>query len=322
MNVVMIGRQDFGKAVLDAFHARGDKVVGVFCAPDKEGKKNENFRPDALDARAVELGLPVHKFASLKSDEALATLRACNADIGVMAYVLQFAPQEFVTIPKFGMIQYHPSLLPKYRGPSAIGWAIANGEAETGLTIFRPTDGLDEGPVILQKRCEITPDATLGSVYFDHLFPLGVAAMLEAADSVVAGTHTESVQDESQAGYEGWYEVRAAKINPFAHIDQVYNQIRACNPAPGAWLEIGGTGAVGGKKVQIFDCKKHTHRTFGEVRSRGAKVGQISQITETSFFFVCNGGEIEVLRAKAEDTKKINGSDMAAHLKLTVGVVL
>ena len=311
MNIVVIGRQDFGKAVLEAFHARGDTISGVFCAPDKEGAK-----PDALDARAVELGLPVYKFASLKSDEALATLRACNADIGVMAYVLQFAPQEFVTLPKHGMIQYHPSLLPKYRGPSAIGWAISNGELETGLTIFRPTDGLDEGPVILQKSCEISPDATLGSVYFDYLFPLGVAAMLEAADSVVAGTHTETVQDESQAGYEGWYDVRAARINPFAHIDQVHNQIRACNPAPGAWLEVGGAG---GKKVQIFDCKKHTHRTFGAVRSRAAKVGQISQITETSFFFVCNGGEIEVLRAKADDTKKISGAEMALQLKLTIG---
>lgn len=314
MNVVVIGRQDFGKAVLEAFHARGDTISGVFCAPDKEGAK-----PDALDARAVELGLPVFKFASLKSDEALATLRACNADIGVMAYVLQFAPQEFVTIPKHGMIQYHPSLLPKYRGPSAIGWAIAQGETETGLTIFRPTDGLDEGPVILQKTAPISSDATLGSVYFDYLFPLGVAAMLEAADSVLAGTHIETVQDETEAGYEGWYETKAAKINPFAHIDQIYNQIRACNPAPGAWLELGGVGGTGGKKVQIFDCKKHTYRTFGEVRSRAAKVGQISQITDTSFFFLCNGGEIEVLRAKADDTKKISGSDMSAHLKLAVG---
>jgi methionyl-tRNA formyltransferase len=311
MKVVVIGRQDFGKAVLEAFHARGDTIAGVFCAPDKEGAK-----PDALDARAVELGLPVYKFASLKSEECLATLRACHADIGVMAYVLQFAPQEFVTIPKHGMIQYHPSLLPKYRGPSAIGWAIAHGEVETGLTIFRPTDGLDEGPVILQKRCEITADSTLGSVYFDYLFPLGVAAMLEAADRVVSGTHTESVQDESQAGYEGWFDANAAHINAFSHVDQVYNQIRACNPAPGAWLEVNG------KRIQVFDCKKHTHRTFGEVRSRAAKVGQISQISETAFFFVCNGGEIEVLRAKADDTKKMSGTEIAAHIKLEVGARL
>jgi methionyl-tRNA formyltransferase len=141
--------------------------------------------------------------------------------------------------------------------------------------------------------------------------------MLEVADSVVGGTHTETTQDESEATYEGWYEAKAARINPFAHIDQVYNQIRACNPAPGAWLEMNvGSTAV---KIQIFDCKKHTHRTFGEVRARGAKVGQISLITDTSFFFVCNGGEIEVLRAKCEDTKKLSGAQIAAHAKLGVG---
>ena len=121
-----------------------------------------------------------------------------------MAFVLQFAPQEFVNIPKHGTIQYHPSLLPKYRGPSSINWPIIRGETKTGLTIFRPTDGLDEGPVILQKETPIGPDDTLGTVYFDRLFPMGVQAMLEAADLVVAGKHTEVVQDESQATYEGW----------------------------------------------------------------------------------------------------------------------
>ena len=93
-------------------------------------------------------------------------MQAANADIGIMAFVLQFAPQEFVNIPRLGTIQYHPSLLPKYRGPSSINWPIIKGETKTGLTIFRPTDGLDEGPVILQKETPIGPDDTLGSVYW------------------------------------------------------------------------------------------------------------------------------------------------------------
>ena len=91
-----------------------------------------------------------------------------------MAFVLQFAPQDFVNIPKRGTIQYHPSLLPKYRGPSSINWPIIRGDTKTGLTIFRPTDGLDEGPVVLQKETPIGPDDTLGTVYFDRLFPMGV----------------------------------------------------------------------------------------------------------------------------------------------------
>src|SRR5689334_10246207 len=208
MRIALIGQQDFGKAVLEAFLTRGDDVAAVFCAPEKEGA-----RPDALRAAAQERGLRVHQFKSLRDPEAARAMQDAGADIGIMAFVLQFAPQEFVTIPKRGTIQYHPSLLPKYRGPSSINWPIIRGETKTGLTIFRPTDGLDEGPVILQKVTPIGPDDTLGTVYFDRLFPMGVQAMLEAADLVVSGKHKEIVQDEAQATYEGWCRAAEAKIN-------------------------------------------------------------------------------------------------------------
>ncbi|MFZ9441019.1 MAG: methionyl-tRNA formyltransferase, partial [Hylemonella sp.] len=200
MKIAIIGQQDFGKAVMEAFLARGDEVLGVFCKPEKPGE-----RPDALREAAEQKGLRVFQFPSLKSTEAEQAMRELEADIGIMAYVLQFAPQSFVSIPKHGTIQYHPSLLPRYRGPSSINWPIARGDTQTGLTIFRPTDGLDEGPVILQKSCPIGANDTLGDVYFKQLFPLGVQAMLEAADLVLTGKHTETVQDESQASYEGWF---------------------------------------------------------------------------------------------------------------------
>src|SRR3954454_1115144 len=194
MKIAIVGQQDFGKAVLEAFLARGDQVTAVFCAPEKEGA-----RPDALRAAATEKGLKVHQFKSLKAPEAAEAMKAAGVEIGIMAFVLQFAPQEFVKIPKHGTIQYHPSLLPKFRGPSSINWPIIKGETTTGLTIFRPSDGLDEGAIVLQKQTPISPDDTLGSVYFDRLFPMGVSAMLEAADLVIAGKHKEIVQDESQA---------------------------------------------------------------------------------------------------------------------------
>src|SRR5690348_16210990 len=199
MKIAIIGQQDFGKAVLEAFLARGDQVAAVFCAPEKEGA-----RPDALRVAAQEKGLKVQQLKSLKAPEAVQAMKEANADIGIMAFVLQFAPQEFVRIPRHGTIQYHPSLLPKYRGPSSINWPIIRGDTKTGLTIFRPTDGLDEGPVVLQKETPIGPDDPHGRVYFDRLFPMGVQAMIEAADLVVAGKHRETVQDESQASYEGW----------------------------------------------------------------------------------------------------------------------
>src|SRR5213595_1236968 len=208
MKIAIIGQQDFGKAVLEAFQKRGTDIAGVFCAPEKPGAK-----ADPLRAAAEEAGLKVFQFKSLRGEDAHAALKALNVDLGIMAYVLQFAPDTFTQIPRLGTIQYHPSLLPKYRGPSSINWPIIRGDTRTGLTIFRPNEGLDEGPVVLQKECEIGPDETIGDVYFNKLSPMGVEAMLEAADLVFAGKHGETVQDESRASYEGWCRDAEARVH-------------------------------------------------------------------------------------------------------------
>jgi methionyl-tRNA formyltransferase len=308
MKIAIVGQQDFGKAVLEAFLARGDQVAGVFCAPEKPGAK-----PDVLKTAAEEKGVRVFQFPSLKNDDARAALKGLDVEIGIMAFVLQFAPQDFVNIPKHGTIQYHPSLLPKYRGPSSINWPISRGEAKTGLTIFRPTDGLDEGPVILQKETAIGPDDTLGTVYFDRLFPMGVKAMLEAADLVVAGKHREVVQDESQATYEGWFREAEARIHWANHVDVVHNLIRGCNPAPGAWTTLNGT------KMQIFDCRKIPVRTFGAVKG---KIGEVVEVTDRSFQVTAQGGRIEVQRAKLGDGKKVAAADLLAAGAIKAGQIL
>jgi methionyl-tRNA formyltransferase len=308
MKIAIIGQQDFGKAVLEAFVARGDDVAGVFCAPEKPGAK-----ADPLKLAAQEKGLDVFQFASLRAPEAEAAMRGLGADLGVMAFVLQFAPQRFVGIPKNGTIQYHPSLLPRYRGPSSINWPIIRGDVRTGLSIFRPTDGLDEGPVILQKETPIGPDDTLGSVYFDRLFPMGVAAVVEAADLVMSGRHSETVQDESLASYEGWCRSAEAHINWAQHVDFIYNLIRGCNPAPGAWTTLQG------KKVQLFDCRRHLFRTYGAVKG---KIGEVTDVSDSGFFVTAQGGRIEVLRAKHEDGKKISAAEFAAAHALQAGTLL
>ena len=308
MKIAIIGQQDFGKAVLEAFLARKDEVAGVFCAPEKPGA-----RPDALKVAAQEKGVPVFQFQSLKADEAKAQLRKLDVELGIMAFVLQFAPQDFVNIPRKGTIQYHPSLLPLYRGPSSINWPIIRGERKTGLTIFRPTDGLDEGPVVLQKETEIGPDDTLGTIYFDHLFPMGVKAMLEAADLVMAGKSKEVVQDESRATYEGWCRKAEARIHWANHVDFVYNLIRGCNPAPGAWTTLEG------KELQIFDARKLPVRTFGAVKG---KIGEVVEVTDKSFQVTAQGGRIEVLRAKLGEGKKLPAGELLAGGGIRAGALL
>jgi methionyl-tRNA formyltransferase len=306
MKIAIIGQQDFGKAVLEAFLARGDEVAGVFVAPDKPGA-----RPDPLKTAAEEKAVRVFQFASYRKEEAHEALRALQVDLGIMAYVLLFAPQAFVNIPKHGTIQYHPSLLPKHRGPSSINWPIIEGATKTGLTIFRPTDGLDEGPVILQKECPIRPDDTLGSVYFNHLFPTGVKAMLEAADLVMAGKHKESVQDESQATYEGWCRSAEAAIDWAKPVDHVYNLIRGCNPAPGAWTTLNG------KKLQIFDARKVVFRRFADV---AGKPGEVGGLTAQTFRITAQGGAIEVLKARYDDGKKISAGEIAQTAGIQAGM--
>ena len=308
MRLAIVGQQAFGKSVLEAFLSRGATVAGVFCAPEDPGAK-----PDPLRRAAEERGLQVFQLRSLKDEQASRALRALNVDLGVMAYVLQFAPQTFVNIPKHGTIQYHPSLLPRYRGPSSVNWPIIKGDTQTGLTIFRPSDGLDEGPIILQKAVPIGPDDTLGTVYFDRLFPLGVDALLEAADLVMTGQSQEIPQREDLASYEGWCRDPESRINWQAHVDQVYNLIRGCNPAPGAWT------AVNGKRLQIFDARKTVFRRFAEV---AGKIGEITGVTAQSFQVIAQGGSIEVLKARLEDGKKVSGGELLQAAGIQAGAVL
>ena len=307
MRIVIVGQQAFGKAVLDAFMARCDTVAGVFAAPEKPGA-----RPDPLVVAAEEKKLPVHRFPKYSAPEALDALKALDADIGVMAYVLLFAPPEFCAIPKHGMIQFHPSLLPLHRGPASIPWAIIRGRSETGLTIFRPTPGLDEGPVILQKRVAIGPNDTAASLYFDKIFPLGVEALLQAADLVTAGRATEWTQDEKAATYEGWVREAESCINWASHVDFVYDLIRGCNPAPGAWTTFGE------QKLYLFDAKKIMAPTFGAVR--GKKLGEVVSAGPEGLRIHAQGGFVEVSRLRLGDGAKVKSSEIDLPVGTMLGV--
>ena len=309
MRIVIVGQQAFGKAVLEAFLARGDTVAGVFAAPEKPGS-----RPDPLVAAAEEKKLPVHRFPKYSAPEALDALKALDAEIGVMAYVTLFAPPEFCAIPKHGMIQFHPSLLPLHRGAASIPWAIIRGRSETGLTIFRPTPGLDEGPVILQKRVAIGPNDTAASLYFDKIFPLGVEALLQAADLVIAGRATEWTQDESQATYEGFVREAESKINWANHVDFVYDLIRGCNPAPGAWTTLKRDDDE--QKLYLFDAKKIMAPTFSAVR--GKKIGEVVSAGPEGLRIHAQGGFIEVSRVRLGDGAKVKTTEV----DIPVGTIL
>jgi methionyl-tRNA formyltransferase len=308
MRIVIVGQRDFGKAALDAFVKRGDTVAGVFCAPEKPGEG-----ADVLKVAAEQAGIPVFALPSLRVEEARQALRSLSVDLAILAYVLQFVPQDFATIPHHGTIQFHPSLLPRYRGPSSINWPIILGETRTGLSIFRPVDGLDEGPVILQKETPIGPDETVGKVYFGRLFPMGVEALIEAAELVVSGRAQPTPQDESRASYEGWCRDPEAHINWHTHVDQTYNLIRGCDPAPGAWTLFNE------KRLQMYDARKHPAHTFSQVKGR---IGAITAIGEQSLSISAQGGQIEVFKLRYDGGKKLPAPQFCAESGLCLGTIL
>jgi methionyl-tRNA formyltransferase len=303
MRIVLIGQQDFGKATMEAFLSRGDTVGAVFCAPEKG-------RPDPLRVAAEQCGIAVHQFSKLSDPAALDAMRAVSADIGVMAYVTQFVPQNFCNIPKFGTIQFHPSLLPLHRGASSMSWAIICGRKKTGFSIFRPTDGLDEGPVFLTRDVRIEDEDTLGSLYFGKIYPMGIAALVEVAEQVVAGKAAAIAQYEPDATYEGIIREPESRINWASHIDMTYDLIRGCDPSPGAWTTHAG------RKLFLFDCRKRLARTFAEVK--GKKLGEVAGQTEAGLLIHGQGGFIEARRMRLDGGKKV----AAAEIGIDSGTVL
>jgi methionyl-tRNA formyltransferase len=305
---VVHGQQAFGKAVLEALIKRGENVIAAYVAPEKEGAKADPLKEAALAAK-----LPVYQPASYRKPEVWEEFRALKPDLQVMAFVTLFVPEEFLNIPTKGSIQYHPSLLPKYRGPSAINWPIIQGDTETGLSIFWPDNGLDTGAVLLQKKTPIGPNDTLGSVYFDRLFPMGVEAMLEAVDLVKTGKAPRLKQDESRATYEGRCGPDNARIDwgkPWLHIDRL---IRGCNPAPGAWTTLNG------KTLKVFEAKPLPAKN---PKGIGGKMGEVVEVAADGFTVVCADGRIKVLRVQPSDAPKTAAGEFAGSIKLNPGTRL
>lgn len=300
MRIIINGQQAFGRAVLQRLLDNGEDVVGVFCGPDQAG-----IPIDPLKELALEHNLQLFQPRSFRKQEVWDQISALEPDLAVMAYVTLYVPEEALSIPKLGTIQYHPSLLPMHKGPSSINWPIIQGETKTGLSIFWPDNGLDTGPVLLQKEVPIGPDDTLGQVYFEHLFPLGVDAMLEAIELVKQGTAPKIEQDPASGSYEGWCRKEESKIDWHKPAHEVYNLIRGCNPQPGAWTTLKN------KEVQIYDSQ------LGDT-SRG-KPGTVVAISEDHIEIAAQGGSIRAQRIRVGGGQKIPAQQFVQNESIEVG---
>lgn len=301
MKLIVHGQQAFGKSVLEALLARGEMISAVYCAPDIDGG-----RPDPLKVFAQDQGLPVYQPKSYKDPTVWDQIRSLEADLCVMAYVTLMVPEEALNAPRLGSIQYHPSLLPMHKGPSSINWPIINGENKTGLSIFWPDNDLDTGPILLQKDVVIDPDDTLGSLYFNHLFPMGVDAILEAVDLVRDGTALRLNQDPAKGSYEGWCQRTDVEIDWAQSMDVVYNLIRGANPQPGAWTTLNG------HTVTILDSKK-------AIGFANSGPGSVVEVDADGISIGCVEGAVRVEKFKPEGAGKMSAKEFLEHYRIEPG---
>ncbi len=300
MRIILIGQAAFAEKTLDKLVGNGQEIVAVYCPLDPPSGKF-----DPVKQRALALGIPVSQHRSLKAPAVRDEFVALNADLAILAFVTQIVPREMFSTPRLGSICFHPSLLPKYRGASAINWALIRGETVTGLTVFWVDQGIDTGPILLQKEVKVGPDDTTGSLYFNKIFPLGVDAIGEAVDLIQAGNPPRIVQDESAATYDPPCTDEHAAIDWSKPAKEVYNLIRGCDPQPGAHTTWQG------KRVRLFDA----HLQLG---SASTPAGHIVGIGAEEITIALNGGVLTAKRMRGEGGK-INAAELAKQVALKIG---
>src|SRR5271170_5164350 len=304
MRIALIGQAAFAEKVLQELHAKGDDIVHVYAPPDSGG------RSDPLTNKARELGLPLSQPASFKGQAVYEQFKSLNADLGILAFVTLIVPERILYAPKFKSICFHPSILPRHRGASAINWAIIQGDSETGVTWFWPDQGIDTGPILIQKRVPIAENDTLGSLYFNTLFPMGIDAMVEAVDLIKSGNPPALVQDESKATYEPPCRDEHAKIDFAKPAREVFNLIRGCDPQPGAFANLGE------KRLRLYEA------TFSAGNS-DAEPGTIVAIDTNGMKIALAGGTISVKRARIDPSpKKVAPAELAASGEVSIGTKL
>lgn len=303
MRIILIGQAAFAEKTLDKLTSKGEEVLAVFCPPDAPGGKF-----DPVKQRALQLGIPVHQHKTLKTPEVRDQFAALNADLAILAFVTQIVPPQVFDLPRYGSICFHPSLLPKYRGRSAINWTLINGETKTGVTLFWVDEGIDTGPILLQKEVAVGPDDTTGTLYFNRLFPVGVEAIAESVDLIKAGNPPRIAQDESRANYDPPCGDEHGRIDWTQSAQAVYNRIRGCDPQPGAHTTWQG------KMVRLYDCRLQSSTS-------SAVPGQVTAIEGEDLHIATLGGTIIAKKARGEGGK-IAAAEFAQQSGIRVGVQL
>ena len=310
MKIVFMGTPDFARSALEKIIEAGHEVVLVVTQPDKPKGRSGELQVSDVKACAMEHGLPVFQPVRIKLPENVAELKKYDADIYVVAAFGQILSQEILDIPRFGCVNIHASLLPKYRGAAPIQQSIIDGEKETGVTIMQMAAGMDTGDILLQRAVPIDENETGGGL-FDKLSELGAELIVEALPMIERGELTPVPQDEEKATKCGKLSKDMGLIDFEKDAVSIRNLVRGLNPWPSAYTFLDG------KMLKIWDVKVVT-----DLEESEAENGTIVAVSKDSFTVKTKDGYLEVLELQLEGKKRMKAKDFLLGYKLTLGCKL
>lgn len=303
MKIIFMGTPDFAAASLEALIDSRHEIQAVVTQPDKpKGRKGE-LTPSPVKVIAKREGIKVYQPLKVRDEEFVKTLRAYNPDVMVVVAFGQIIPLSILEMPKFGCVNIHGSLLPKYRGAAPIQWAVLDGEKETGITTILMDEGIDTGDILLKKTIQIDTDETSGSL-FDKLMALGAKTILETLDELEKGNLTPTKQGESPTAYAKMLTKAMGLIDFTKSAKELDCFVRGMDPWPSAYTLLSG------KTLKLWKVR---------VVEGGGKAGSVIEIGKESFTVACGEGAIEVLEVQLEGKKRMSAGDFLKGSTLNIG---
>lgn len=308
LRVIFMGTPDFSVPTLSALAEAGHEIVAVYTQPPRAaGRRGLELTPSPVQREAERLGISVHVPTSLKSDEAQAEFEALNADAAVVVAYGLLLPKPVLDAPRFGCLNGHASLLPRWRGAAPIQRAIMAGDTETGVMVMRMEEGLDTGPVATGETVAIGPDMTAGELH-DRLMASCASLMVEALAGLEAGSLTFTPQPDQGAIYAKKVEKAETRVDWRLQASTVHNHIRGLSPFPGAWCEA----EIGGRVERL----KLLRSTLGEGR------GEPGGILDDRLTVACGSGAVRLVEVQRAGSRPASASEFLRGARLEKGMKL
>lgn len=307
MRIVFMGTPDFAVAALEALHEAGHRIVGVYTRMDTPKNRGMKLLPPPVKVKALEYGIPVFQPKNLRGEDTQRQLRELEPEVIVVAAYGRLLPQAVLDIPRYGCLNIHASLLPKYRGASPINACILHGETEAGVTIMQMDAGLDTGDMLLKDKVAITPDMTTEELH-DKLMDMGGRLLSDTIDGLAAGTIVPEKQDDSLSNYAGMLNKETGHIDWTKTATEIHNLIRGLNSWPVAW------GMLEGKNYKFW-------RTRAAEGDCSQPPGTVTELGKNSFKVATGKGLLEVLELQPPSRKRMSAGDFVRGHGVEIGAV-